>query len=273
MESLCKEPEGLCLNGEFVGPCPEERSFEPYDTLISELTLRNIKVMACPLDTAQWPRTLTPEAYAARVTNLLRRYGDRIRSWEVGPEINGDWLGGSRAPLGAARVFEIFTAGARAVKAVDPALETVATLYWWDGTAPDAEHSLYGWLERYIPQGFGKDLDVVSLSLQPEDNPVGMAFDGIFRAVHEMLPGKKLMLGSFGYVEREKLAGYWWLDPKDIDGARKDLVLLYNAAACAEPSSMCGGFWWQTLDQMLTPSRRTTDLFLVYRRGLYQLGK
>ncbi|MBI5622463.1 MAG: hypothetical protein HY924_01655 [Elusimicrobia bacterium] len=250
-----------------------ERSFEPYDAIVSELNLRGIKVMACPLDTAQWPRNLTPEAYAARVANLVRRYSDRVRSWEVGPEINGDWLGGSRAPLGPQRVFEIFSAGAAAVKAADPALETVATLYWWDGTAPDEEHSLYGWLDRYLPQGFGKNLDVVSLSLQPEDNPVGMAFDEIFRNVSERLPDKKLMLGSFGYVEGDKVKGYWWLDPEDVDGGRKDLVLLYTAASCGQPGSLCGGFWWQTLDQMLLPSRRTTDLFLVYKRGLYQLGR
>ncbi|MFA6316874.1 MAG: hypothetical protein WC943_05595 [Elusimicrobiota bacterium] len=250
-----------------------ERSFEPYDPIVSELLLRGIKILACPLDTAQWPRTLTPEAYAARTASLVKRYGDRIRSWEVGPEINGDWLGGSRAPLGPERVFEIYSAGARAVKAEDPSLETVATLYWWDGTAPDAEHSLYGWLDRYIPKGFGKDLDVVSLSLQPEDNPVGMAFDDIFQSVHERLPGKKLMLGSFGYVEGDKVAGYWWLDPEDVDGGRKDLLLLYNASACGQPSSLCGGFWWQSLEQMFLPTRRTTDLFLVYKRGLYQLGR
>ncbi|MBI4677244.1 MAG: hypothetical protein HY748_06650 [Elusimicrobia bacterium] len=250
-----------------------EGSFGAYDAFVSGLSLRGLKIMACVLDTAQWPRTLTPEAYAARTAALVRRYGDRVRSWEVGAEINGDWLGGSKAPLSPERVFEIYAAGVQAVKAADPALETVATLYWWEGTAPDAEHSLFGWLERFVPLGFGKDLDVVSLSLQPEDNPVGMAFDGIFQAVHEKLPRQKLMLGSFGYVEGEKLAGYWWLDPADVDGARKDLLILYNAASCAQPNSLCGGYWWQTLDQMLRPPRRTTDLFLLYKRSLYNLGR
>ncbi|MBI5208596.1 MAG: hypothetical protein HY927_01325 [Elusimicrobia bacterium] len=247
-------------------------SFQQYDTLISELTLSNVKVMACVLDTAQWPRTLTPEVYGQRVRNLVLRYGDRVRSWEVGSELNGDWLGGVRAPLSPMRVFEIYTAGLKTVKEIDPSIETVATLYWWDGTAPDREHSLFGWLDQYIPRGFGRGLDVVALSFLPEDNPVGMAFDRIFQRVHEVLPTKKLMLGSFSYVEGDKLAGYWWLDPADVDGGRKDLLLLYNAASCAQAGSVCGGFWWQTLDLMLnTTRRRTTDLFQIYRRSLDQL--
>lgn len=251
----------------------DERSFTLYDAIVSELKAKNIYVMGSVLDTAQWPKDLTPQLYSLRTKNLVLRYASKIRSWEVGPEINGDWLGGPRTPLGLKKTLKIYSAAAAQVKSIEPTLETVATLYWWDGTAPDEDHSLFGWLRRHAPSGFADNLDVVALSLQPEDNPVGMAFERIFERLHEALPKQRLMLGSFGFVEKTDLSGYWWLDGADVDGARKDLVILYTAASCAAKKSLCGGFWWQTLDQMLLPHRKASDLFSIYRKSLEQLGR
>ena len=250
------------------------RSFDEYDGAIEALRKRKIKVLGSVLDTAQWPKTLTPEIYAERVKNIVLHYKGRVSAWEVGSEINGDWLGGAAQPLSSDQVFAIYSAGAAKAKELDPEAETVATLFWWEATAPDRAHSLSGWLKRYAPQGFGRNVDVVGVELYPEDNPVGMSLESAFDAVESAVPGPKLMLSSFGYVEKERLAGYWWLAPDDVDGGRKDLAILYTVASCAMRSSECGGFWWQTLDQMLPAGRRkTTDLFAVYSRTLAQLGR
>ncbi len=247
-------------------------SFSEYDAIVSELRSAGLKVMACVLETGEWPPTLTPELYAERAKNLVLRYRGQIRSWEVGSELNGDWLGGARRPLASERIFKIHSAAAARVKEIDQDLETVATLYWWDGTAPDEEHSLFGWLRRYVPQGFGRDLDVVAISLQPDENPVGLALEPIFERAAQQLPAQRLMLGSLGYVEAGGLKGYWWLDPKDVGRAREDLAILYTTASCALPRSLGGGFWWQALEQMIPPKGKTA-LFGAYQRALEQLGR
>lgn len=249
------------------------RSFNDYDEIITELRSRGLRVMGSVLDTSQWPRTLTPAAYSERAKNLVLHYKDQIRSWEVGSEINGNWLGGQKEPLSADQVFRIYTTAAAKVKEIDPSLETVATLYWWDGTAPDEEHSTLGWLKRRSREGFGRNLDVVGISLQPDDNPVGMAFESIFERVHQEMPDKRLMLASLGYVEDETLRGYYWLDRTDVESARSDLLILLTTASCAMPRSYCGGFWWQTLEQMLPGSRKTTSLFNDHIKTLEQLGR
>lgn len=248
-------------------------SFAEYDAIVKELRSHGLRIMGTVLDTNQWPSKLTPAAYAERTRRLVVHYSDQIKSWEVGPEINGDWLGGSKEPMSLDQAFKVFQAGALAVKMVEPSLETVATLYWWDQTAPDENHSLFGWLTRYVPQGFGRNIDVVGLSLWPEDNPVGTAFEPIFERVRQVLPDKRIMLSSYGYVEKDNVNGYWWLHPSDVDGGRKDLVILYTGASCGMTRSVCGGFWWQTLDQMLVGRKKATDLFKRYKQTLQELGR
>ena len=249
------------------------RSFNEYDSIVAELRDQDLRIMGTVLDTGQWPRSLTPQIYAERVKNLVFHYQDQIRSWEVGSELNGDWLGGASAPLPPDQVYRIYAAGAAKVKELDPALETVATLYWWDGGAPDREHSLFGWLKRYSREGFGRNLDLLAVSLQPDENPVGMAFEAIFERLHQELPDKRLMLGSLGYVDGDKLQGYWWLDADDVPAARDDLLVLFTTASCAMPRSLCGGFWWQTLEQMIPAQGKTTDLYRTYAKTIAHLGR
>jgi hypothetical protein len=249
------------------------RSFTEYDSLVAELRDQDLRIMGTVLDTGQWPRTMTPQIYAERTKNLVLHYKNQIRSWEVGSEINGDWLGGVSAPLSLDQTYRIYSAGAAKVKEIDESLETVATLYWWDGTAPDAAHSLFGWLKRYSREGFGRSVDVLSISLQPDDNPVGMALETIFERTAAEVPAKSLMLGNLGYAQRDKLQGYWWLRPDDIGAAREDLLVFSTTASCAMPSSLCGGFWWQTLEQMLPSKKRTTGLYRSYMKTLEQLGR
>lgn len=248
-------------------------SFNEYDAIVKALEDKGLRVTGTVLETGEWPRTMTPEIYAERVKNMVLHYRDRIRSWEVGSELNGDWLGGTQTPLPPERVFAIYSAGVAKVKEIDPALETVASLYWWAGTAPDEEHALSGWLKRYVPQGFGKNLDIVAVSLQPDDAPVGMAFESIFELLRDRLPDKRLMLSNLGYVEGKKLEGYWWFNTNDIAASRADFLAFSLAASCAMPQSMGGGFWWQTLEEMFPGQGPPAELYSVYAKTLRRLGR
>jgi|CXWL01.1.fsa_nt_gi hypothetical protein len=249
------------------------RSFNEYDGIIDRLARKKILVMGCVLDTAQWPKSLTAALYAERVKNLVLHYRGKVASWEVGSEINGDWLGGAGAPLSLDEVYRIYTAGVDKVKELDPELETVATLYAWEETAPDRAHSLSGWLTTQVKRGFGKNLDVLGLSVQPEDNPAGMGFERMVTAARDTLPGQKLMISSLGFAEKDQIKGYWWVAPGDVENARKDVAVLYTTVSCAMPRSLCGVFWWQTLDQMLpSGNRKGTELYKMWKRALTQLG-
>ncbi len=249
------------------------RSFNEYDGIIERLSRKKISVMGSVLDTTQWPKSLTPDLYAERVKNLVLHYRGKISSWEVGSELNGDWLGGAGAPFSVDEIYRIYSSGAAKVKELDPELETVATLYAWEETAPDRAHALSGWLTLQVKRGFGKNLDVLGLSVQPEDNPAGMGLEHLVTVARDALPGQKILISSLGFAEKEQVKGYWWLSD-DIESARKDVAVLYTTISCAMPRSLCGVFWWQTLDQMLPPgNRKGTELYKMWKRALAQLGR
>lgn len=245
----------------------KKHSFMLYDDLVKKLRARNLNIMGSVLDSLLWPKDLTPEDYRERTRNLVGHFKDDIRSWEVASEPNGNWLGGSR-PLPRETVLLCVQKALVTVKRIDPELETVATLHWWEGTAMSDEYSLFQWLHWAVPRGFGTTLDVIGVSLYPHRHPVGIAYDRIFRDVRRFFPNHKLMLGGYAFGEGKQLEGYWWLGPKNIKDARKDLVALYTGAAAAIPESVGGGFFWPALGQMFQPPHKIFPLQRTYKEAV-----
>ena len=245
-------------------------SFTLYDELVAALRRHRVHVMGSVLDSMLWPNDVTPKAFETRSHNLAMHYRDTIRSWEVASESNGSWIGGTRSPLPDKTILDSVQRGARAIKKIDPTLETTASLHWWEGTAPKGR-SLFQWLNWALPRGFGKDIDIIGLSVYPDRHPFGIAFDPVFMKLRQLFPTQKLMLAGWSYEETNEQTGYWWLEPKDVKNARKDLAVLFTGAAAAIPESVGGGFFWQTLDHMLKPKKRTTSFYRVYRSALKRI--
>lgn len=253
----------------------KEASFTPYDELVKALRGRGVAVMGSLFDSLLWPADTTPEFCAARAKALVARYKASVRSWEVAGEPNGTWLGG-RGRTDDELVLDCVRRAAAEVRSADPALERTATLHWWDGTAPDGRHGLRDWLPWAKERGFGDSVDAVGLSVYPHRHPLGLSLEPAFRDLRAAFPGKPLFLGGWSYGDGGERPAYWWLSPEAeaVEGARKDLMLLYNAAAPAlAPGSLGGGFPWQTLELMLPPERQPTALYRLYKKSLYELKR
>lgn len=248
-----------------------EASFSVYDSFVDKLNQRGIKIMGSVLDSMLWPKQLLSKTYARRAANLARRYRGRISSWEVASEPNADWLGGSEKPISRQQVLFCVQKGIVALKRVDRAIETVATLHWWEGTARKQSHALLPWLDWAAARGFGRGIDVIALSVYPHRHPMGIAFDRVFAELHDRFPDKQLMLGGFSFADENELKGYWWLEPGGVKDARKDLLVLYMGIGAAVPSGLGGGFYWPTLQNMLPPKSRPTALFQLHRRTMSRL--
>lgn len=248
-------------------------SFTLYDELLRALGDKRILVMGSVLDSQLWPSDMTPELYGERTRNLVARFKDRIKLWEVASEPNGTWLGG-RKPLSDEDILLCVQKAVVEVKRADASLQTAATLHWWDGTAPDARHGLPDWVAWAKERGFGAGIDSVGLSVYPHRHPLGLSLEPAFQALRRSFPEKTFFLGGWAFGDGKEPPAYWWLEPGAADGPRKDLTLLYNAAAPAlVPESLGGGFYWGTLEQMLPAGRQPTTLYKLYRKSLKDLAR
>ena len=98
----------------------------------------------------------------ARTDEYLLTLGGEVDVWEIGNEINGDWLGDT------ASVVAKMTATFDRVRAKSG--KTALTLYWFEPTClPDAEHEMFAWVDAHVPASMRGGLDWVLISYYEED--------------------------------------------------------------------------------------------------------
>lgn len=144
---------------------------------------------------------------------------DVVDLWEIN-EINGDWLG-----EGAAQKFQ----------AVHKLLHgrgaaVMGTFYW----TPDEFWER--WSLDNIPYLMGSTLDVVAMSIYPDDNEDKVPdFDSLFKRMGQLFPNSRLMVGEFGpgadqlkhvsTADRMKNCREYWT--RDINHERFDGSILW----------------------------------------------
>jgi hypothetical protein len=190
-----------------------------------------LRVLALPIDSSEMA-ALSDAAWRARITAAVDALPD-VDEWEAGNEVNGDWLGEDVA--------------ARVAWAVDHVHEQTAatvlvTLYWQLGEG-EAENSIFNWLAAH-PESVAR-ADDVGLSVYPEEHPMGAATDAVLTRLHDVLPGRTLLISELGYGSEDLQPIWWWGSPTDQEGAgRAAVASLYTLAPAGYPFTGGGPFWW-----------------------------
>jgi hypothetical protein len=112
-----------------------------------------------------------------------------VDEWEVGNEVNGNWLGRD--------VVSKITYAANYVKTHTSA-RTLLTLYWQLGE-DNAAHSMYTWAKRNLSSSLLSQIDDIGISLYPEDHPMGVTFDRAFSTLHSLFPSQRIEITELGY--------------------------------------------------------------------------
>lgn len=238
-------------------------TFKEYDEAINYARSIGLNVMGQILDSSSWPKDITVEKYRLRTINLVTHYQNRISVWEIGNEINGNWLIKKKNLDQDNLIIDSVKAAADEVKRINNDYKTVITLYWSEGTS-DYEHSLFLWINKWeSKKNFGKNIDIIALSIYPANNPVGSAFDITIQKLREKFPDKKIMIGEF---DHNTGMGYWW-HSDDVSEARKDLVEQYYTAMMGYDYSINGGFWWYFYDEMIKDGRES-ELYYTLQNNI-----
>lgn len=227
-----------------------ERTFKIYDNAIYYAKNIGLEIMGEVLDSELWPKDITVDEYRQRTHNLANHYKGKISVWEIGNEINGNWIGGDNDPISDSQIVDSINAAADDIKIIDSNLKTVITLYWGEGAFKDDSHPLFIWINKWKKnKNFGNNIDIIALSIYPQYDPVGTSFDIMINKLHEKFPDKKIMIGEFGYFNdpKDDSQPYWW-HSKDIVEIQKYLIEQYYISMMGYDYSIGGGFWWNFSD-------------------------
>lgn len=161
------------------------------------------------------------EQYEDRAGNYADSFGANIDVWEIGNEVNGEWLGDIQSVIG--KVNSAF----RIVKSA--AKPTALTLYYNTGCTNSSEHEMFKWIEN-IPKGMKDSLDYVFVSYY-EDDCAGFQPDwqSVFDSLHVIFPNSKLGIGECGTKFKKK---------------KKEFIRRYYSMEINTPNFAGGFFWW-----------------------------
>lgn len=182
------------------------------------------------------------DSYIARAHEYLDTLGDQVDIWEIGNEINGDWLG--KTPDVVAKMTGTYDIIKGAGKT------TELTLYYNQGCAKKPSNEMFTWVQDHIPSRMLTGLDYVLVSYY-EDDCKGLQPDwpAVFQRLSVIFPNSKIGFGECGtkykdrkerYIQRyyglhieapRYVGGYfWWYYSQDMVPKTKPLWAVMNTA-------------------------------------------
>jgi hypothetical protein len=160
--------------------------------------------------------------YAARSYEYLNALGGTVDIWEVGNEINGEWLGNT--PDVVAKMdtaYKVFKAANK---------KTALTLYYNKNCWSNPQNEMFRWTVNNVPSYMKTGLDYVFVSYYEDDcNGLVLNWQQIIDSLGKIFPNAKLGIGECGTVNAANKASY---------------ITRYYTTAVSHPRWVGGCFWW-----------------------------
>jgi hypothetical protein len=172
--------------------------------------------------------------YERRTEDYFTALGDKVDVWEIGNEVNGNWLGEtSEVSAKIAAAYDVVKSRGG---------KTALTLHYSSDYADDPAHEPFHWAEVNVPPQMKKGLDYVLISYYEDDSP-GPApdWDSVFQRLALMFPNAKVGFGEVGTKKTAKKRGI----------LRRAYSLHVNA-----PRYIGGYFWWYFSKDMVPADRQ-----------------
>ncbi len=193
---------------------------------------------------SEYVTTVSVSGYTKRTTDYLAAFPTGVDLWEVGNEINGNWLGST------ADVVAKMTGAFDLVKAAGG--RTVLTLYGCSDSG--AQYDMIKWTTANVPARMLTGLDYVLVSYYDGDCGVPRTasdWPSVFQQLHALYPNSGLGFGEVGSVDQ---------NGNDVGAASVagPIVQQYYGLQIDVPSYVGGYFWWY-FDEDMVP--KTKPLF------------
>ena len=178
-------------------------------------------------------KSYSTAAYSARTTEYLNTLGDTVDIWEIGNEINGEWLGDT--PTVVAKMTSAYDL----VKARGK--KTALTLYYNEECWANKSNEMFTWAQKNISTSMKQGLDYVWISYYEDDcNDLQPDWPQVFEKLGAMFPNSKIGFGEVGTKYADRKASY---------------INRYYNMKISHPNYVGGYFWWYFFQDMVPSSK------------------
>ena len=198
-------------------------------------------VFGQPVDSF-YMRCFTPAEHLVRFKEYVTAIGSVVDIWEVGNEINGEWLFGKTKGC-SPKVSVKSTSPADVVTKMTEAYDylksqgqvTALTLYYNTPCRKPAANEMFIWANANVPTRMKNGLDYLFVSYYEVDcNGHKPDWQRVISQLATMFPNSKLGISEFG-----------WSEKKPSDAVVRDLVQRHYAIHPSVSNWVGGGFYWE----------------------------
>jgi len=205
-----------------------------YTTAVSQL--QPVSYLMGEILDSSYVKSYTAQAYHDRVAEYLAAFGDKIDLWEIGNEINGEWLGitTSVTPKMIDAYNQVKASGKRAA----------LTLYYNPNCWSSPSNEMFTWANANVPTSMKQGLDYVLISYYEVDcnNYRPSDWTPVFQRLHDMFPNSRIGFSEVGLS-----------NPATSTTLSKATSILeyYYGLRPQVPGYIGGYFWWYYYEDML----------------------
>ncbi|NBT57544.1 hypothetical protein EBT16_02055 [bacterium] len=164
----------------------------------------------------------TVTQYRARTVEYLKALGTKVDLWEVGNEINGEWLG--KTSVVVAKMTSAYDEVKKA------GLKAALTLYYNPECWAKPSHEMFLWAQQNIPPRMKQGLDYVWVSYYEDDcNGYQPDWFQVMNQIASLFPNSKIGIGECGTTDLLQ---------------KEAFVKKYYSLRPAVPRFVGGFFWW-----------------------------
>ncbi|MBN6066818.1 hypothetical protein HYE66_10210 [Aggregatibacter actinomycetemcomitans] len=181
-------------------------------------------IMATPVDSYEMKK-YGKIAYLKRFKDAYAALSQYVDIWEIGNEVNGDWLGNDPQRT-ADKVYEAY-------KFIhSKQAETALTAYYF---APEQQKErIESWLDKYLPQDMKENLNYVLVSYYEDDNDgYQPRWQTVFDGLATLFPNAGLGIGECGNTKKNATTE-----------SKVNMVNQYYTMPKYVKNYVGGYFWW-----------------------------
>ncbi len=162
------------------------------------------------------------QQYKDRSDEYITAFGGKVDIWEIGNEVNGEWLGPRDSVM--AKIFYAFT------RAEKMNYVTAMTLYYNHNCWSNPRHEMFRWIHENVNQKMKYGLDYVFVSYYEDDcNNYQPNWQQVFDSLHVIFPNSKLGIGECG---------------TSYSNRKEEYINRYYSMNITSKGFIGGYFWW-----------------------------